>query len=184
MNKTFVTSDHHFFHKNIIKYCERPFPHEYEMNSFMIEQWNKVVSPNDTVLHIGDFFAGLKGRKKHANGIVEKLNGKKYLIRGNHDHFTDAEFKAMGFEFVGDYLIKSKILFIHYPSVFDEKYKKPGNVLAKRLVEENDIKLIIHGHRHSANPDTPEFSNHFNVCVDLHNFAPVELISIIKSIEK
>ena len=54
----FVISDHHFYHENIIKYCNRPFNSLREMNYTMIEKWNSVVSENDTVLHLGDFSFG------------------------------------------------------------------------------------------------------------------------------
>lgn len=54
----FLTSDHHFYRKNIIKYCERPFLCIEEMNEFMVGAWNSVVVPYDTVYHLGDFGLG------------------------------------------------------------------------------------------------------------------------------
>jgi len=178
--KTFITSDHHFFHRNIIKYCNRPFVDEYEMNKVLIENWNKVVSHGDTVIHLGDFFAGLKGRRKEAIELVAKLNGTKYLILGNHDHFTKNEFKEMGFKFVGDYLIKGNFLFTHYPAVVDEKYPHIGNEFSKKIFESNDILTIFHGHRHLPNPNRTEFQNHVNVGVDANNFTPIDLMELLK----
>ena len=50
----FFTSDHHFYHTNIIKYCQRPFQSVEEMNEVMVERWNAVVGKNDTVYYLGD----------------------------------------------------------------------------------------------------------------------------------
>jgi len=58
MAKVFFTSDTHFNHVNIIKYCSRPFSSVEEMNREMIARWNSVVGPEDTVFHLGDFAMG------------------------------------------------------------------------------------------------------------------------------
>ena len=78
----YVTSDHHFGHKNIIKYANRPFKNVEQMNTYMIQQWNKVVSENDVVYHLGDFALM---PKKQTKKIMDQLKGYKILIRGNHD---------------------------------------------------------------------------------------------------
>lgn len=78
----FFTSDSHFCHKNIIKFCSRPFETVEEMNEKLIENWNKVVGPNDIVYHLGDFcFAG----SSEWHYLLGKLNGRIHLIIGNHD---------------------------------------------------------------------------------------------------
>ena len=51
----FFTSDTHFNHKAIISYCSRPFESVEEMNDRLIDNWNQVVKPSDTVYHLGDF---------------------------------------------------------------------------------------------------------------------------------
>lgn len=78
----FFTSDTHFCHRNIIKYCNRPFSSTKDMNDSLVENWNKVVSPNDIVFHLGDFCFG---DRKTWRKYCQKLNGIKYLIQGNHD---------------------------------------------------------------------------------------------------
>lgn len=78
----YFTSDTHFFHDNIRGYCDRPFINVEMMNQVMIERWNNVVSPEDTVYHLGDFSMG---RKENVPLILPQLNGYKILIRGNHD---------------------------------------------------------------------------------------------------
>jgi calcineurin-like phosphoesterase family protein len=82
MNDIWFTSDTHFRHANIIKYCNRPFASPDEMDEKIIENWNKVVKPGDRVYHLGDFGWGdvddlLK--------IYNRLRGQKYFIIGNHD---------------------------------------------------------------------------------------------------
>ena len=78
----FFIADTHFGHSNIIKYCDRPFKDAAEMDETLIQNWNRVVTREDTVYHLGDFALVRKDR------IVEyfnALNGRKILIMGNHD---------------------------------------------------------------------------------------------------
>lgn len=79
---TFFTSDTHFGHANIIRFCNRPFQNVEEMNEVLIENWNKVVSKGDTVFHLGDFAFG---GSSVWNSIIPRLNGHITLIIGNHD---------------------------------------------------------------------------------------------------
>lgn len=79
---TFFTSDTHFGHANIIRFCNRPFKNVEEMDEALIENWNKVVSKNDTVFHLGDFAFG---GSSVWNSIIPRLNGHINLIIGNHD---------------------------------------------------------------------------------------------------
>ena len=79
---TFFTSDTHFGHANIIRFCNRPFRNVEEMNEALIENWNLVVSEDDTVFHLGDFAFGGSNVWK---SIIPRLNGHINLIIGNHD---------------------------------------------------------------------------------------------------
>lgn len=79
---TFFTSDTHFGHANIIRFCKRPFENVEEMNEALIENWNKVVSDDDTVFHLGDFAFGGSNVWKE---IIPRLKGHINLIIGNHD---------------------------------------------------------------------------------------------------
>ena len=82
------TSDYHFSHGNIIKYCNRPFKTVEEMNETIISKHNERVKPDDTVFFLGDFiFKGGNEGGEHRYRIFEKrLNGKFIFIRGNHDN--------------------------------------------------------------------------------------------------
>ena len=90
--KIFFTSDTHFYHQNIIKYCNRPFNDASHMNESIIANWNSVVGPNDIVFHLGDF--GLGSDVTRLVEIRHRLNGRIVLITGNHDrgHIEHQEF--------------------------------------------------------------------------------------------
>jgi calcineurin-like phosphoesterase family protein len=79
MNELFFTSDTHFGHYNIMRYCERPFDTTEEQDETLIQNWNSVVKPNDSIYHLGDF--GFGPQKE----TFDRLNGIKHLIIGNHD---------------------------------------------------------------------------------------------------
>lgn len=78
----FFTSDLHFGHKNIIKFCNRPWDTTEEMDEALIANWNSVVGDNDIVFDLGDFAFATNRRWKD---ILERLNGRHYLILGNHE---------------------------------------------------------------------------------------------------
>lgn len=83
---TFFSSDEHFSHANILKYCSRPFKHVDEMDEELIRAHNRIVTPNDTVFHLGDFtFKPIS----FAFNVIRRLNGKHFFIRGNHDAWNN-----------------------------------------------------------------------------------------------
>lgn len=82
-DKLFFTSDTHFFHKNIIKYCERPFENTREMNKVIADNWNRVVPVDAHIFHLGD--VSLTANPKELNDLLHSLNGTKHLIIGNHE---------------------------------------------------------------------------------------------------
>lgn len=84
----FFTSDEHYGHDNIIKYCDRPFASVIEMNNKIITKHNELVNHNDLVIHCGDFT--LKG-KEYANAIIKRLNGQHIFLLGSHDNWCDKE---------------------------------------------------------------------------------------------
>ena len=97
-----VIADTHFGHTNIIKYCNRPFSCTEDMDEALIKNWNETVSNNDVVLHLGDFGVG---NKEYVENIIKKLNGKKILIKGNHDNWSDSFYRDAGFNYVSKFPI-------------------------------------------------------------------------------
>jgi len=78
----FFTSDEHLGHRNIIKYCGRPFASIEGMDAEIIKRHNAVVSNNDTVIHVGDFTLS-----KNARPYIEQLKGTHIFLRGSHDRW-------------------------------------------------------------------------------------------------
>lgn len=94
---TFFTGDEHFFNKNIIYYCKRPFSGPGEMTSQLITRHNKLVKPTDRVWHLGDLTFADERFKRKIQWIVEQLNGRHDLILGNHDYLSPFEYIDVGF---------------------------------------------------------------------------------------
>jgi calcineurin-like phosphoesterase family protein len=169
MTKIFFTSDNHYFHENIIKYCNRPFSNSVEMNQQMVHKWNELVSPDDWGIFVGDLSAGLKGRHAELKEIIQSLNGRKILIRGNHDHQPNDWYIESGFLAVFDFLNLDGVILSHYP--IQELIGKNLDISAFGSYE-----LVIHGHVHA---NTPNFEKHFNVAADRNNFIPWSYQEII-----
>lgn len=158
------TSDHHFGHKNIIKYTSRPFGDVKEMDAELIKRWNEKVQPNDEVYHLGDFSLGWP---KDLIRVLNKLNGKIYLILGNHD--ATALKCEDRFEWVKDYFElevddenaprgKQLIVLFHY---------------AMRVWNRSHHgSFHLYGHSHGTLDDLKN-SRSFDVGVDSHNFYPL-----------
>jgi len=126
--KTYVTSDLHFGHTNIMKFCpltRARYKDVSSMNELMIKEWNEIVEPGDLVYILGDvaFMSG-----SDAGRIMSRLNGDKILIEGNHDRKTlmDATFRK-SFKEVHKYLWLTyegtQVVMFHYPIAEWEKVK-------------------------------------------------------------
>lgn len=168
----FFTADTHFSHTNIIKYENRPFKNSSEMNKFIINKWNKKVSTNDVVYHLGDFAFD---KRENIHTILDNLNGKIYLIYGNHDKEIKKNKDLQNrFVWCRDYFklkINDKVIILfHYPiQVWDMKHH--GS-------------LHFYGHIHSDkenhHPTVSQLKNAYNVGVDVCDFEPKTLEEIIK----
>lgn len=117
--KTFITSDLHFGHANIMKF--NPDTRQYKdvdhMDEMMIKEWNSLVQPDDLTYILGDFAFCKVGK---ATEIVRRLNGRKILIEGNHDeHLTKHQEFRDEFESIHIYheisVDGNKICMFHYP---------------------------------------------------------------------
>jgi len=117
--KTYITSDLHFGHVNILKFCAstRQYNDVDHMNDLMIKEWNSIVKPEDLTYILGDFaFCNAE----RATSIAYSLNGRKILIEGNHDRkiLKDDNFRNC-FEEIHKYhevnVDKTKVCMFHYP---------------------------------------------------------------------
>lgn len=171
MTDIWFTSDTHFCHDNIIKYCNRPYKDSKEMNEALIHNWNSVVKPGDKVYHLGDVVMGQDHRRQFPD-IISKLQGKKRLVVGNHD---DVKWLSQGnwFQKVGLWRIFDDYNFIctHVPL-------HPGS-LAGRL--RNEGGWNVHGHIHDQ--PSPE-GNYLCICVEQTDYRPVHLEEIVAMISK
>ena len=93
-------ADLHFGDENIIAYDNRPFLSVSEMNEALIERWNRVVGKDDLTWILGDFCVG---SAEDWAGILDRLNGRKALIVGNHDSREAIEKLRDRFEDIADY---------------------------------------------------------------------------------
>jgi calcineurin-like phosphoesterase family protein len=117
----FFSSDHHFFHKNIRAFCPntRLGSNTEEMNELLIKAHNAKVGQNDSVYFLGDFSFGTSDQTKD---VVQRLNGKKTLILGNHDKVIINNLKIQSlFQEVCYYkevkYDKKKFILFHYPMI-------------------------------------------------------------------
>lgn len=83
------TSDQHYYHENVIRYCNRPYKTVEEMNEDLVRRHNEVVKPGDTVYHLGDFSLSHRA----VTVFLHRLNGEHHLIAGNHDHCHPLHYK-------------------------------------------------------------------------------------------
>lgn len=118
MEKIWFTSDNHFGHKSILKFCAETRMNcagTDEMNEKMIDIWNKTVAPKDRVYILGDFSFMNSAR---TGKVLEQLNGRKTLIRGNHDGWLNYDLESH-FENIYDYrkisIDGKRIVLFHYP---------------------------------------------------------------------
>lgn len=169
----FLTSDCHFGHKNIIKYepnSRGQFESIEEMNETIIKNWNSVVSNEDTVYVLGDFFMG---HISTIEPILNRLKGKIILIRGNHDQknrrriFSEHGIEVKDIEYI-EYKGKFFIL-SHFP-LFNEEF-------AKMVSEDNEEVIVLYGHIHSNAPKG-FVDGSYHVGMDTNNLTPISIEQI------
>lgn len=172
MKRIFFTSDTHFAHNNILKYENRPFKDINDMDNSLIVNWNNKISSTDDIYILGDFSFG---DKDYTLKLLNKLNGNKFLIKGNHDYvLKDSEVRNK-FAWVKDYYVlkhnNMKFVLFHYPiQVWDCKHHGA---------------VHLYGHIHSnLGNHSMEYNiqNSYNVGVDVNDFTPIELNEILKKI--
>lgn len=110
------SSDQHFGHKGVITFCKRPFSSVEEMDEALIVKWNAQVKPTDTAYILGDFSFH---KAAVTIAIGRRLNGKKFLVKGNHDRLSDTQYRAAGFEAIYEEVVMrpfgKPLRLCHYP---------------------------------------------------------------------
>lgn len=168
MNERFFTSDEHFGHVNILKFCNRPWNTVEEMTEGLIENFNKWVPKGSVVYHLGDMF--WKMDTQSALNVMDRLNGQHYLIKGNHDYSNYLKQIAHKFVWIKDYEVisvdKQPIALFHYP--MKTWYRK----------EHGGWHLFGHVHGKSEFGIRMENGNSMDVGVDAWNYRPVSFDEI------
>lgn len=162
----FLISDLHLFHRNIIDFENRPFNSVNDMHDYIIKQWNSRVTSKDKVFILGDLTFG---KKEPTGAIIERLNGKIYLIKGNHDNKSNQWYRDIGIDEVSEFpvLINNYYMLTHEPMLYLK-----------------DPTINCFGHVHGS-PNFPTFTkNSVCVCVERWNYTPISLFSITHSILK
>jgi calcineurin-like phosphoesterase family protein len=167
----FVTSDLHFSHDNIIKYCNRPFKNSDHMNSQLIKNWNSAVMPDDLVYVLGDLTMMGKDQLTKTQALVHKLNGKKILVYGNHDKFSPTDYIDMGFSSV------------HYPYLKYEDFYMFHDPALATACPVGSTCLCGHVHDLFTTLKTDKDNLLINVGVDVWNYTPVSLNTIKELVE-
>lgn len=180
----FVISDHHFGHTNSwekFKLADgsplRPFTSNDEMNETMIERHNAKVKEHDTVYFLGDVVIN----RKHLH-LVKQLNGRKILIRGNHDIFRDEDYREVGFEQIhGVRVFVDKFILSHIPL-------HPDCVTGR-------FRVNVHGHLHAnqimgwwhhsftEDVEVPD-PRYLCVCVEQTDFTPLHFDEVEARIQQ
>ncbi len=164
--KIWFTSDTHYGHRNIIQHSKRPFLNVASMDEYMIQQHNALVAPDDDVYHLGDVALN----SNVLPSILERLHGRKHLIRGNHDVKIDKHAKY--FEWIKDYhLLRHegvRMVLFHYPiSSWYGRYRGVWH---------------LHGHSHGEHrtsfPKSQSDGIRIDVGVDVWDYRPVSFETI------
>jgi calcineurin-like phosphoesterase family protein len=183
MPSVFLTSDTHFGHKGICQFTNydgspvRPWDDVNEMDEEMIKRWNETVGPKDKVYHLGDVVIN-----RNSLQILDRLNGDKVLIKGNHDIFKLSDYTKY-FRDVRAYHVMNGMILSHIPISKDSLARFGAN---------------IHGHTHGnrvrklrgVNVKTGEMlysdeidPDYFCVCVEQTDFTPILFETVIQKIK-
>lgn len=163
MEKVFFIADTHFGEEAICRYENRPFDSVSRMDEELVARWNATVAETDRVYVLGDF-----GADGYEAQMLERLNGRKYLVKGNHDKKSNAFYRQAGFEEVYD-----------HPIVFEGFWILSHDAM---YVNTNMPYANLFGHVHN-NPVFKDYSSqHYCVCVERINYTPVDFQQIKKTV--
>ena len=166
MSHCFLVADTHFSHQGVCRFLRadgvtklRPWTLAEEMDEALVTFWNETVRPVDKVYHLGDVAIPRRGLK-----VLERLNGRKVLIKGNHDIFQLSDYTPH-FKDIRAYHILDRLILSHAPI-------HPGSL--------SRWKANVHGHLHAntvmetidggSYPDR----RYINVSVEHTNWRPID----------
>lgn len=157
--RKWIISDTHFFHPNIIKYCERPANCDQIMIDHLIQ-----IPREDILIHLGDVHFG---NEQQLKSIISSMKCRKYLVRGNHDRWTTTKYMICGFDGVFDALVLDNVYMTHIPS------EPPTGM------------INLHGHLHNLGyKGEPAFGEgfeqfrdekHILYAPEIYNYVPLKL---------
>jgi calcineurin-like phosphoesterase family protein len=183
MPSVFLTSDTHFGHLGVCKFLRkdgvtklRPWDNVDEMDEDLIRRWNETVGPNDKVYHLGDVVINRRGLK-----VLDRLNGDKVLIKGNHDIFKLSDYTRY-FRDVRAYHVMNGIILSHIPVSKDSLHRFGcnihGHTHADRVRKIRGVKVATGELLYSDQID-PDY---LCVCVEQTDFRPILFEDALKRI--
>lgn len=167
----YFTSDTHFYYsKGQCRVGTRTFNTSAEKNEFLVERWNQTVQPEDEVYLLGDVS---DGDGYQTSEILRRLNGKKYLVIGNNDHYLEhPAFDKSIFEWYRQYYelhtMDTKFVLFHFPIEVWSGYR--------------NNRIHLHGHLHRMQP-VYEPIRRYEAGVDAHDGSPVSIEKIWETIK-
>ena len=168
--KRFLIADTHFGHANIIQYAKRPFRDVTHMDEMLIRSWNQVVQGEDLVYVLGDFT--LSRRKDIISALLQRLNGRKVLIMGNHDTRKPLDYLNCGFE-----VATRKPMMV-----------EPGIILMHEPLEDLELispnYLYFFGHVHDKRCPMDDKENCRCVSVERIGYRPADFDLLIKEMRR
>lgn len=179
MGKIWLISDLHFNHDREFVWKVRGFNNVYEMNCAIVDNWNKVVAPDDDVYVLGDLCLGGPNSLQDNKKLIQSLKGNLHIVRGNH--CTDARIGMYGecwnvVEIENAIYLRYKgytFYMSHYPTMTAN--------LEKESLKACTINLF--GHTHSKDHFYNDIPFMYNVACDAHNCTPVLLDDAIEEMK-
>ena len=193
----FYLADSHYGHANVIKMDGRPFYDVEEMNEKMLGIHNSIIKKNDEIIFVGDLsFMDAYDTEQ----LLKRMNGKKYLIKGNHDYYLeDRNFDRDLFGWIKDYVElndnRRKVCLSHFPMPFYKKqysgnswmlYGHLHNTKDEQIMQE--IRTLIKGHTKNESIYNQENEyipvNMINCFCKFSNYKPLTLDQWIENAQK
>lgn len=182
-------SDPHFGHAKLLSTLRAPWGYDdvEQLDAVLIDRYQGAVEPDDTVLWLGDVSFYGAGEHDRVRRVLERLPGRKVLLRGNHDlRHSRRWWVSVGFDTVIDGQIHinlggRSVVASHMPPLGVPHARGPDlrhPELRPKLAPED---VLIHGHTHSPRFRT---DNRLHVGVDAHCLTPVSHAKILEALRE